>query len=186
MALRLGLGVVVLSSGVGDVELGKHVAGWEDHLFQIGGIPGGKDQTTIVWVGAQLVNNLGELVDSLACVVRLGVDILGAKVPPLEAVHRTEVADLAVVEAEVVEELARAIAIPNLDAGLAEAVGGCVALDEPEELGDNGASKDALGGKEGKDRDAVVVEGEFEGSRSKDGICACASPRKLSERCWPL
>lgn len=158
MALGLSLGVVVLSSGVGDVKLGKHVARWEDHLLQIGGVPGRKDQTTIVWVGAQLVNNLGELVDSLARVVRLGVDVLGAKVPPLEAIHGTEVADLAVVEAEVVEELARAIAVPDLDAGLAKAGGGGVALNEPEELGDNGAGKDAFGGKEGEDWGAVVVE----------------------------
>lgn len=173
MALGLGLGVVILSSGVRDVKLGKHVARWEDHLLQICGVPGGKNQTAIVWVGAQLVNNLSELVNSLACVVRLGVDVLGAKMPPLEAVHGAEVADLAVVETEAVKEFARAVAVPDLDAGLAEARGGCVSLDEPEELGDNGTSKDALGGEEGEDWGAVIVEGELEGSRGKDGVCAC-------------
>lgn len=182
MALGLGLGVPVLASGVGDVELGKHVARREDHLVHVGGVPGGKDQATVVRVGAQLVDNLGELVDSLARVVRLGVDVLGAKVPPLEAVHGAEVADLAVGEAQVVEELAGAVAVPDLDAGLAEAGGGCVALDEPEELGDDGAGEDALGGEEGEDRGAVSVEGELEGSRGKDGVCASASPMNAVRR----
>jgi hypothetical protein len=65
------------------------------------------------------------------------------------------------VEAEVVKELAGAIAIPDLNTGFAEAVGRCVALNEPEKLGDNGASKDTLRRKERENRSPVVVKGEL-------------------------
>jgi hypothetical protein len=92
----------------------------------------------------------------------------------LEAVHGAEVADLALGQAQVVEELARAVAVPDLDALRGERVRGGVARDEPEELGDDGFGEDALGGEQGEDRGAVAVEGEFEGAWRKDGVGACA------------
>jgi hypothetical protein len=42
------------------------------------------------------VYDLLQLVDALARVIRLGVDVLGAEVPPLEAVDGAEIADVAV------------------------------------------------------------------------------------------
>jgi hypothetical protein len=92
----------------------------------------------------------------------------------LEAVHGAEVADLALGQAQVVEELARAVAVPDLDALRGERVRGGVARDEPEELGDDGFGEDALGGEEREDRGAVAVEGELEGARREDGVGACA------------
>lgn len=64
--------------------------------------------------------NLLQLVDALARVIRLGIDVLGAKVPPLKPVNGAQVADLAVRQTQVVEELARAVAVPDLDAGFTE------------------------------------------------------------------
>ncbi|KAI6770433.1 hypothetical protein HG530_005062 [Fusarium avenaceum] len=107
------------------------------------------------------MDDLGKLVYSLACVIRLGIDILGTKVSPLETIHRAQIANFTMVQSEVVKELAGAIAVPDLNTGFAEAVGRCVALDEPEELGDNGASKDTFRGEERKNGDPVVVKGEF-------------------------
>lgn len=66
------------------------------------------------------MDDLGELVDALACVVRLCVDVFRAKVSPLEAIDGAEIADFAVGEADAVEELAGAVAVPDLDAGLTE------------------------------------------------------------------
>lgn len=114
------------------------------------------------------MDDLGQLVDALAGVVGVGVDVLGAKVPPLEAVDGAQVADVAVRQADAVEELAGAVAVPDLDADVAEGLGRGVALDEPEELGDDGAEEDALRGEEGEDRPAVIVELELEAWRGED------------------
>lgn len=59
----------------------------QSHLFQIGGVPRAHDNAAIEGVVDELVHNIFELVDTLAGVIRLGVDVLGAKVPPLESIH---------------------------------------------------------------------------------------------------
>lgn len=157
------------SSGIGNVELGKHVTGWQSHALKILWVPGAEDHSAVVGSVAQLVDDFGQLVDALAGVVCLGIDILGAKVPPLKAVDGAQVADVTVGEANAVEELAGAVAVPDLDADVAEGGGGGVALDEPEELGDDGAEEDSLGGEQGEDGAAVVVELEFEAWGCEDG-----------------
>lgn len=129
-----------------DVELREHVARREHHLFQVVRVPGRKDEAAVVRVCLQLVYDVGELVDTLARVIGLRIDVLGAEVAPLEAVDGAQVADLAVREPEVVEELARPVAVPDLDILRAQGGGGRVALDEPQELGDDGAEEDALCG----------------------------------------
>lgn len=55
-----------------------------------------------------------------------------------------------------------------------EGLGGGVARDEPEELGDDGFGEDAFCGEEREDRGAGAVEGEFEGARGEDGVGAGA------------
>lgn len=102
---------------------------------------------------SQLVHHLGQLVDALARVIRPGVDVGRAEMPPLEAVDGAEVADGAVREPDAVEIRPAAVAVPDLDAGGGQRDGGGAAGDEPEELGDDGAEKDAFGGQEGKDSD---------------------------------
>jgi hypothetical protein len=58
----------------------------EGHLLQVGRVPGAEDDTAIVGVVPQLVDDLGELVDTLARIVGLRVYVFGTKVPPLKPV----------------------------------------------------------------------------------------------------
>lgn len=164
------------ASGVRDVELGKHVAGRQGHALEVSRIPGAEDHSPVVRVGAKLVDDLGQLVDALAGVVCLCVDVLGAKVSPLEAVDGAQVTDLAVGQADAVEELAGPIAVPDLDADVVEGEGGCVALDEPEELGDDGTEEDPFCCEQREDGAAVVVELELEalGCENRQGAGAGA------------
>jgi hypothetical protein len=104
------------------------------------------------------VDDLGKLVYTLTCVIRLGINIFGTKVSPLEAIHRAEIADLTMIEAEVVEKFARSIAIPDLDASFTEAVRGSVAFDEPQELGNDCSGEDTLCSKERKNGNSVLVQ----------------------------
>lgn len=116
------------------------------------------------------MDNLRELVHPLPRIIRLSIDVLGAKVPPLETVHGAQVADFAVREADLVEELARAVAVPDLDTLFAQG-GGCrAALDEPEELGDDGAEENALCCEEREDGGSVVVERELKGGGCEDRV----------------
>lgn len=131
------------------VELRKHMTRREGHELQIFGVPGAQNDPAIVRVVLQLVNDLRELIDPLARIVRLGIDVLGAEMAPLEAVHGAQVADGAVRQADGVEVLTRSVAVPDLDARFREGQRGRRARHEPEQLGDHGAQEDALGGEEG-------------------------------------
>jgi hypothetical protein len=63
------------------------VTRWQNHLLHVGGVPSRKNQTAVVGVSSQLVNDLSELVYSLTSVIRVGINILGAKVSPLKAIY---------------------------------------------------------------------------------------------------
>jgi len=128
-------------------------------------VPGAHDDASVCGVVFDLVNDLCKLIDSLTHIVRVTVLVLGAKVSPLESIDGAEIADLAMTEADLVQILARAIALPDVDALLGEVESVGVALDEPEQLLDDGTVKDALGREEGKD---VVLEGEAHGRGGKD------------------
>ncbi len=108
---------------------------------------------------SQLVDDLCQLVDALAGVVGLGVDVGGAEMAPLEAVDGAEVADGAVGEADTVEVGPAAVAVPDGDASGGEGERGGAAGDEPEELGGDGAEENAFGGEEGEDWCGGLVEG---------------------------
>lgn len=82
-----------------DIKLGKHVTGREDHLAHVLWVPRREDQPPIVRVRLEGLDDARELVDALAGVVGFGVNVLCAKVAPLEAVHGAEVALFAVGEA---------------------------------------------------------------------------------------
>jgi len=85
---------------------------------------------------------------------------------PLEAIHGAQVTFSPVPQPAVVEERARAVAIPDLDAALGEESGIRFPVDEPEELFDDAAVEGAFGGEEGE---GGVGEGEAEGGRGEDG-----------------
>ena len=123
----------------------------QGHLPQVGRVPGGEDDASVVRGMSQLVYHARELVDALAGVVGACVLVLGAKVAPLEPVHGPEIAFFPVGEAGAVQERAAAVAVPDLDPLRRERVGGGVAGYEPEEFGDDGAEEDALGREEGED-----------------------------------
>lgn len=100
---------------------------------------------------------------------------------PLKAVDGTQVADVAVGEADSVEVFAGGVAVPDFDAGGGQGQGGGAAGDEPEEFGDNGAKEDAFGGEEGEDGSGGVGgveggagEGEAEGGGGEEGEGACS------------
>ena len=100
---------------VANIKLDHHVARRQRHQVEVRRVPCGHDDAAAVRVGLDLVDDLAELVDALALVVGVHVDILGAEMPPLEAVHRAQVADLAVVQASLVQELARGVGVPDPD-----------------------------------------------------------------------
>lgn len=164
------------ASRVRDVELGKHVAGRQGHALEVSRVPRAEDHSPVVRVVAKLVDDLGQLVDALAGIVCLCIHVLGAKVPPLKTIDGAQVTDLAVGQADAVEELAGPIAVPDLDTDVVEGYGGCVALDEPEELGDDGAEEDPFCCEQREDGAAVVVELELEalGCENRQGAGAGA------------
>jgi hypothetical protein len=82
---------------------------------------------------------------------------------------------LAVVEPNAVEELARAIAVPDFDAGFGKRQRRRAAFDEPQQLLNDGAEKNTFCGEERKDRlQRIVVEAELYRRRRKDGNCPCS------------
>mmetsp|Transcript_59988 Transcript_59988/g.173730 ORF Transcript_59988/g.173730 Transcript_59988/m.173730 type:complete len:452 (+) Transcript_59988:330-1685(+) len=129
---------------VGDVELAEHVARRQRHLPKVRRVPRGQQNSPVRRVFLDLADALRELIDALAGVVRVHVDILGAKVPPLKAIHRAQVHLLAVRQATLVEELPRAIPVPDVDALVSEVLCVRVSPHEPQELLEDAPPKDAL------------------------------------------
>ena len=117
----------------------------ERHLLEVRRIPRAEDNAAIVWICLELMNYLGKLVNALVGVVFLRVNIFGAKVSPLKTIDGPQISNFAVSEALLVQELTRAVAVPNLDTGLGERDGGRRARDEPEKLADYGTQEDPLG-----------------------------------------
>ena len=68
--------------------------------------------------------------------------------PPLEAIDGSQISYFSVGEADAVEVLAAAVAVPDLYARFREGQGRSGAGDEPEEFGDDGAEENPLGGQE--------------------------------------
>ena len=78
-----------------------------------------------------LIYYLGQLVNALSGIVGVHVGVLGPEVAPLEAVDRSEVTLLAVLEAARVEEGARAVPVPDPDVLLLKLLGVGRTPDEP-------------------------------------------------------
>jgi len=151
------------------------VAGRQGHDLQVGRVPGAQDDAAVVGRVAQLPDDVGELVDALARVVGVRVDVARAEVPPLEAVDGAEVALGAPGEPDAVEVRAAAVAVPDLDAGRGEGERRRRAADEPQELGEDGAQEDALCREQGEEGEAGGAgEREFEGWGREEGERACA------------
>jgi hypothetical protein len=120
-------------------------------------VPGSEDDAPVVWLGLDLLHHLFELVHPLSGVVGVHVLVARAKVAPLEAVHRAEVALLAVAQSALVKELSRAIAVPDVDVLVLQSARAGIARHEPQELLRNASPEDSLGGEQ---RQHTVPEGE--------------------------
>ena len=82
---------------------------------------------------------------------RVHVHVLGAEVPPLEAVHWPEVALLPVCESAAVQELPATVTVPDPHILLLKLLGVGGAADKPEKLLSDSPVKDLLGGEQGED-----------------------------------
>ena len=97
-----------------------------------------------------LPDDFGELIDALARVVVVTRLVFRAEMPPLKSVHRTQIALGAVGESDLVEEVAGAVAVPDVHALVGEQFRIGRARDEPEELLGDSTRKDAFRGEEGE------------------------------------
>jgi len=113
-------------------------------------IPSRKDHAAIVGVSFKRMNQVSQLVHTLASIVSVHVDILGPKVAPLEPIHGTEIALLTIGEADPIEVLAGRIAVPDLDPLILKGLGAGVAADEPKELLCHPPPEDFFGRQQGK------------------------------------
>lgn len=107
----------------GNIELRKHVARRERHLAQVGGIPGTHDDAPIKRCIHDLVDNILELIHTLAGIICLRIDVLRTEVSPLETIDGAEVAFFPVSQSNFVKEFPAAVSIPNFDSGFREGQG---------------------------------------------------------------
>lgn len=115
-----------------NVELGKDVARGQRHLAQIGGIPGAHDVPATGGVGSERLDDLLQLVHSLAGIVCGCTLVGGSEVSPLEAVDRPQVSFGASLLADAVQVLATAVSVPNVHAFLAQLSGVRAPFEEPQ------------------------------------------------------
>ncbi len=115
---------------VGNVELEEQMAGGQRHLVELPDVPGVHDEPATVRIGANLFDDVGELVDRAA--------VAGLPRAPLFPVHRPQVASLV------------GPCVPDRDAMLGEVPGVGVAGNEPQQLMENGSSVQLLGGHHGE------------------------------------
>ena len=79
-----------------------------------------------------LVNALGQLVDTLTSIVGVHVLVFCAEVTPLEAVDGSQISHVPIRQSSLVQKLSRAIAIPNMNVLGRQIIGIGVALNRSE------------------------------------------------------
>lgn len=119
--MKMTLWFILLGSAVGkslsrkrNIKLRKHMTRRQNHQLQILRIPRRKNHPTIIRIRAQLVYNIGNLINALSRIIGLRIFIFRAEMAPLETVDGAQVANFTVSQTQIVEEFARAIAIPDL------------------------------------------------------------------------
>lgn len=147
------------------------MAGRKSHLRDLHGIPGCHYDATVGWVNFDALDNLLELIDALASVVVVACSIFSTKVSPLEAINRTQVANLTTLETSRVEELTGAVAIPDSDVLCLQQFGIGGAFYKPEELLGNCAPKHSLGCEQ---RDLIAKIETHLSAKDADGANASA------------
>lgn len=97
------------------------------------------------------VDDLVQLVDSLAGIVGLASLVRGTEVSPLEAVDRTQIPLLSVRESALVQELSGAVPIPDPDALLLQLLRIRAAANEPQQLFGHSSPEHPLSGQQWED-----------------------------------
>lgn len=82
--------------------------------MQGGGVPGGEDDSAVGGVMDDSMDDVLELVYTLAGIVMIGSQIGSAEMTPLEAVHGAEGADGIMAQPHRIQELPGAIRVPYL------------------------------------------------------------------------
>ena len=70
---------------IGHEELAEHVAGREGHQVQIGWVPCAHDDAPIRGVVLDLVDTIGQLIESLVLIICFRINIFCTKMPPLKS-----------------------------------------------------------------------------------------------------
>mmetsp|Transcript_9406 Transcript_9406/g.22222 ORF Transcript_9406/g.22222 Transcript_9406/m.22222 type:complete len:465 (-) Transcript_9406:138-1532(-) len=130
------------------VELAQQMTGRECHFLQSGWIPSAHENPTIFWIVANLVNAVGQLIDTLTFVISVHVLVFGPKMPPLKAIDGSQVTLLPVSQSTLFQEFLAGIAIPNMDFLVAqlESIGGTG--NEPEQFFGHPPPKGSFGGEQ--------------------------------------
>ena len=89
-----------------DIELCEHMAWRKCHKLQVLWVPRAEDDSSVIWIVLQLVNNFGQLINTLPSIVCLGIHVLGTEMSPLEAIYRSQVSDNAMGEPDRIEVFA--------------------------------------------------------------------------------
>jgi len=98
-----------------DVELSENMAWRKSHLLDVSNVPSTEQYSSWGWVLLDELDNLFDLIDSLAGVIRFEVLVLGSKVSPLEAIYRSQISLFSLREPTFVQELSTSISIPNVN-----------------------------------------------------------------------
>ena len=174
-----------------DVELAEHVAGRQRHLPEVcsvrasrasgrtGWIPRREDDPSVRRRLANLPHHLRQLIDALAGVVGVAVDVRRAKVPPLKSVDGTEIALAPMGQSDAVEEGARAVAVPDLDAEIGQQLAVGRTAHEPQQLLEHAAHEHPLGREQ---RQRHVRQREAHRRRSEERLRARARPIRLGRQ----
>ena len=136
-------------TAVGDIELEEYVAGGEVHLGQLAYVPCRHKEPTRVGVVLDVVDEGGYLVDVRA--------VGAAPRAPLVAVDGSQFA------------IGAGPFVPNADLMVVEVLHIGVATEKPQQLVDDGAQVQLLGGEEGKsvvEVEAHLVAESAEGARA--------------------
>ena len=128
-----------------------------------------------VGVLPQQAQHLHELVGPLAVVLRGAASVRRAAVPPVEAVHAADVADVVVPQPAAVQEVAARVALPDLDALVRQRLGVGLAAAEPQQLFDHRLGRHELAGDQRELRPDVEAQLAPEDA-------ACAGPGAVATR----
>ena len=128
--IRAALVELAAEFAIRDIELDQGVARGQRHLVDLSGVPGADDVTAAVGILFQILDDARDLVD--------GATLGGAPPAPLRSVDGAEIA------------VRIGPLVPDRDAVLLEVADVGVPLEEPEQLVDDGAEVELLGGEQRK------------------------------------